>query len=65
MTVSDLIAELQRMPPSLPVKMLMTDIIMIDVMIDEQGEYSISLSEEDAETVGYVQHAGGYVLMKG
>lgn len=61
MTVSDLIAELQRMPPSLPVKMLMTDIIMID----EQGEYSISPSEEDAETVGYVQHAGGYVLMKG
>ena len=61
MTVSDLIEELQRMPPSLPVKMLMTDIIMID----EQGEYSISLSEEDAETVGYVQNAGGYVLMKG
>lgn len=61
MTVSDLIAELQRMPPSLPVKMLMTDI----TMIDEQGEYSMSLNEEDAETVGYVQHAGGYVLMKG
>lgn len=62
MTVSDLIEELGRMPPSLPVKVLLSEV----VVPYEDGELDTIYTEEtDALPLDRVQHAGAYVLLQG
>jgi len=62
MIVSELIAELQRLPPYLPVKILIAEISEHD---GESGErIYITLSPEDARTAHTVIHEGNYVLIE-
>lgn len=62
MTVADLIAELQRMPAHLPVKVLMTSVSQ-----DYADGDSVTLypGEADAATADRVSQRGGFVLIEG
>jgi hypothetical protein len=59
MNVEQLIAELQKMPPQLECRVLLTSIMHAD----ELGEREILLEETDAIEAYEVAHYGGYVLI--
>ena len=61
MTVADVIAELQRYPQHLPVRVLVSSVIVCD----ETGEGEIHLSEFDATEATDVRFEGGHVLVSG
>lgn len=58
MTVADLIAELQRMPPDLPVRVLLSQ------FHDDDGSV-FDLHEGDSLPLYTVRTGGGYVLLTG
>lgn len=62
MTVADLIAELQRMPQHLPVRLLMGS---ASQEFAEGNSVTIHLDESDALPVDTVRACGGYVLLRG
>lgn len=62
MNVSDLIAELQRLPQHLPVKVLLDSVTTISA---EHGYDDQTLTEADALPADQVLRCGGYVLIKG
>lgn len=59
MTVADLIAELQRLPPDLPVRVLLDRVYSI---LDDD---EITLCDADALPLYSVRAGGGYVLLTG
>lgn len=61
MTVADLIAELQRMPPNTRVHC----VTRTAYYADEMGETTINLCEADSTEVDEVRHEGPYVLIQG
>lgn len=61
MTVSDLIAELQRHPPQKPVRVLMPAVWMED----ETGDFTLYVSEERAQEVDDVRNAGPWIVVVG
>lgn len=60
MTVSELIRELQAMPPQLPVRVLLSGVWIGD----ESGYHEIELIELDAIEADMVRHCGPYVLIE-
>ncbi len=58
MTVTDLIAELRRLPPDLPVRVLLSQ------FIDDDGSV-FDLHEGDSLPLYSVRAGGGYVLLTG
>lgn len=61
MTIADLIAELQRLPQHLPVRVLMSSIITIT----EFGEDEIRPSDAEAIPATEVKYEGGHVTVIG
>lgn len=62
MTVTDLIEELKRIPPHLPVRVMPESI----TLCDENGESEITLEAScDATEVDFVRYEGSYVLVQG
>lgn len=60
MIVAELIAELQRMPPGKPVKVLLTNV----THCDELGDFDITLTDEDAIEADHVFNMGSHVLIR-
>lgn len=60
MTVEQLIAELQRMPPHLTVEVVLREVWMSG----ETGDYPLDLSEADARVVDRVLNRGSKVLIE-
>lgn len=62
MNVRDLIDELSRLPPHLPVKVLLSEVIMLP---QEGGEpYEVTLSAEDAIEADRVRYEGNHILIE-
>lgn len=59
MTVADLITELQRLPPDLPVR------VLLDRVYSVPNDGEITLCESDALPLDTVRRSGGYVLLTG
>ena len=59
MTVDQLIAELQRLPRHLPVRLLM---VTVD-LFDELGDGISEMDELDALEADEVKHCGAYALV--
>lgn len=61
MNVEQLIAELRKHPPHLPVRVVPSEVYFAD----ENGESNISLCVEDATEADEVSWQGGFVLIQG
>lgn len=61
MTVADLIAELQKMPPHKECRVCTRSI----AMADESGDWEQHLTEEDAMAVNEVRNEGAFILVWG
>lgn len=61
MTVADLLNDLGRLPPNLPVKVLQPAVTMEFA----EGDVTVSQGEADATDVEDVRQSGGYVLIRG
>lgn len=62
MTVTELIEELKRLPPHLPVRVMPESI----TLRDEHGEGDVPLWPAlDATEVDFVRYEGSYVLVQG
>lgn len=62
MTVEDLLNDLGRLPPNLPVKVLQPAVTM---EFAEGDAVTVSQGEADATDVQDVRQSGGYVLIRG
>jgi len=62
MTCAELIAELQKYPPDKPVRVLLQKVDAVDEI---DGDYEITLCDEDARPVDEVRNLGSHVLIKG
>ena len=60
MTVAELIAELQRHPPSKPVRVVMSQFYMYD----EAGEILVHVNAANAQVADDVRNEGAYVLIR-
>ena len=61
LTVRQLIAELQRMPPDKTVKVLLSSVSIDDGSL---GSYELDLSDEDALPADEVRDLGSHVLIR-
>lgn len=61
MTVAEAIAELQRLPPHLPVKVALSNIWMVD---DHGEPYELHLDRNDAIEADTVRYEGSHVLIE-
>lgn len=61
MTAAEIIAELQKFPPHLPVRVVTTEVYHAD----ELGESQITLCEEDATEADFVSYQGTHILIQG
>lgn len=62
MTVADLLNDLGRLPPHLPVKVLQP---VVTMEFAEGDAVTVSQGEADATDVQDVRQSGGYVLIRG
>lgn len=62
MTVVELIRELQQLPPQLPVRVVLGEVL---AMADELGDSLIGLCDDDATEADDVRHMGTHVLVRG
>ena len=61
MTAAEVIAELMKFPPHMPVKVVTSECYFAD----ESGESQITLCEEDATEADYVRYQGNHILIQG
>lgn len=61
MTVADLIQELRRFPAHKPVRVVISEL----QMLDEAGDYFVNLSDEDAEDIDAATDMGSHVIIRG
>ena len=61
MTVSELITELQKCAPSLPVRVVSGDLNHGD----EAGDYTVMITPDDATEADSVRYEGSYILVQG
>ena len=61
MTAAEIIAELIKFPPNLPVRVVTQSVYHAD----ESGESQITLCEQDATEADYVRYEGNHVLIQG
>ena len=61
MKVTELITELQKMPPNMPVRVVVESV----THVGEFGDEEISLNDSDAMESDTVQNVGNCVLVKG
>ena len=64
MTVADLLNDLGRLPPNLPVKVLQPA-VTVTMEFAEGDAVTVSQGEADATDVQDVRQSGGYVLIRG
>lgn len=61
MTVDELIRELQRHPPSKPVRVVMSEV----EHHDEAGSFTVYISDDEAAEADDVRNEGPYILIRG
>lgn len=62
MNVRDVISELQQYPPHMPVKIVISSVMMPPS--NEHGPYEAPLSRDDAMEADRVTHQGNHVLIE-